>query len=338
VRGHDLVIVDQNVALCWMRDLPEGFVSLPFSEASKNLTTVAKVMAVLHSRHQPDSKVFVVGGGVAGDVVGFAAGLLGLRCCFIPTTLLSMADSSIGGKVGVNFEPWGKNQIGLFNHPWGVRIWPGWLKSLDDKELKSGIVECLKHALISGDRDLWSLLAKRETGLRISDDILEAIIKIKSDIVKRDPYESGERAILNFGHTLGHALETRSSERGIKVTHGECVAIGMIHALRLSMKYRGMKASTYVADLLNSGVVMSRDTLIGINCGNASPKDLANELINLMSRDKKATTADGISFALMDALGKAARAEGGSWVIHFSRQDALADLEETLIFLLSLSY
>ena len=335
---RDMIIVDQNVANSWERQLPKGFVAFTFAEANKNTTTAAEIADLIRGRMSPDSRVFVVGGGVAGDVVGFATGILGVKCHYVPTTLLSMADSSIGGKVAVNFEPWGKNQIGLFHHPQAVYIWPGWLETLGEKELKSGLVECLKHALISGDETLWTALSKPKKTFNINSDFLETVIQVKRGIVEIDPYETGERAVLNFGHTLGHALETAASSRGIAVTHGECVAIGMIHALRLSSKYRGMAAGSYVDDLLRSGVVMPKAVLKELNDGVHKGSVLSKQLIELMSRDKKASINDSISFVLMDSPGQIARAEGNSWVIQFPRQGALADLEETLSFLLTLSY
>jgi 3-dehydroquinate synthase len=334
----DIIIVDQNVAKIWWRDLPQGFVSVPFSEASKSIMAVSAVADIIRGRRSLDSKIFVVGGGVAGDVVGFAAGILGVSCQYIPTTLLSMADSSIGGKVGVNFEPWGKNQVGLFHHPHGVYIWPGWLETLEDKEIKSGLVECLKHVLIAGDLALWAAMTKPGNHLKLSNDFLGTIIQVKRDVVERDPFEDGERAVLNFGHTLGHAMETVAAARGVAVTHGECVAIGMIHALRLSVKYRGMIAGSFILDLFKSNVVMPKTTLIELNDGEDKPAALAKELIELMSRDKKAAGKESVSFVLIDAPGQISREKDSSWVIQFSRRDALRDLEDTLSFLLTLSY
>lgn len=254
LRRGDLIIVDEGVADFWRLQIPGNYLIFKFSESEKNLIAVQRIVNILRTMESRSSRIFVVGGGVAGDIVGFAAGLLGLRCHYVPTTLLAMVDSSLGGKVGVNFESWGKNQIGLFRSPLEVSVWSGWLSTLADAQLRSGLVEALKHALLGGQATLWHRLiaAARPTQIDcgpIATELL-GILAIKKAVIDRDPFERGERASLNFGHTLGHVLETFATKQGRSVTHGECVAVGMIHALRLSAEHCGMQGTEQlIADL-----------------------------------------------------------------------------------------
>ena len=199
VRRDDVVIIDQGVADYWRLQIPGKFLCFKFSEVEKNLLTVRAIVNILRAHQPPRSRVIVVGGGVAGDLVGFAAGILGFRCHYIPTTLLAMIDSSLGGKVGVNFEPWGKNQIGLFRSPVGVSIWTGWLSTLDDVQLRSGLVEALKHALLGGQTQLWHDLMDAAKSTPVNDRLIRSkildVISIKQAVISRDPFERGERAI-----------------------------------------------------------------------------------------------------------------------------------------------
>ena len=337
-RSRDIVIVDRNVVRSWWHQLPSGFVEFSFEENQKNIAITAAVVDLIRTRLRNGSRVIVVGGGVAGDIVGFAAGVLGVPCHYVPTTLLSMVDSSIGGKVGVNFPPWGKNQIGLFRAPLAVSIWPGWLSTLDPIEIKSGLAEALKHALVAGRMDLWTRIVLVQGNPSDMAEMILDIIGIKRDIVERDPFEMDERAVLNFGHTLGHALETYASTRAVFVTHGECVAVGMIHALRLSAKYRAMEIETLLKDILGVGVVMPKSKLKQLLGDEIGVTPFVDVLVSLMAGDKKSVAAGGVPFVLLDSPGNVARAKDKRWVIQFPVGDVKHDLEETLNFMLNLSY
>jgi 3-dehydroquinate synthase len=184
------------------------------------------------------SSILALGGGVVGDLAGYAAAnyLRGINFVQAPTTLLAQVDSSVGGKVGVNM-PGGKNLIGAFYQPKLVYIDPGVLKTLPDKELANGLAEVIKYGVIY-DRKFFAYLEKNISGvLQRGKPVLESVIsrscQIKALIVSRDEKENDLRAILNFGHTLGHALETLASYRGY--THGKAVAIGMVGAMKIAV-------------------------------------------------------------------------------------------------------
>jgi len=178
-----------------------------------------------------------VGGGLVGDVAGFAAAtfLRGVAHVAIPTTLLAMVDASTGGKTGINLPlpdggP-GKNLAGAFHPPRLVLVDPSTLASLPDREYRSGLAECVKHALLAGEAELAGLerdaaaIAARDPAT--VDRLIAANIAFKASVVERDPYERNERALLNLGHTFGHALETTP---GLVLTHGEAVALGLVAA------------------------------------------------------------------------------------------------------------
>ncbi|MEN8097984.1 MAG: 3-dehydroquinate synthase family protein, partial [Chloroflexota bacterium] len=164
-----------------------------------------------------------------GDIAGFAAAtfMRGVRLVQVPTTLLSMVDASVGGKTGVDL-PQGKNLVGAFKQPAVVMIDPDVLATLPKEEFRSGLVEMLKHGVI-GDSDLFIELAQAEP--QITNRQIAQAIRVKIEVVEQDPYEEGHRAVLNLGHTVGHALEKLSN---YALRHGEAVGIGMITAARIA--------------------------------------------------------------------------------------------------------
>ncbi len=201
-------------------------VTIEQGEASKNFENYQKLLKVmLEASFTRHGCVVAVGGGVIGDLSGFAAAsfMRGIDFYNIPTTLLSQVDSSIGGKVAIDFEGV-KNIVGAFYQPKGVLIDPDLLKTLDKRQVSAGLAEAIKMAATS-DAELFALF---ETAGK-PDDILEIIIErsllVKRAVVQSDPEEKGLRKVLNFGHTLGHAIE--SCHMG-KLLHGECVALGML--------------------------------------------------------------------------------------------------------------
>jgi 3-dehydroquinate synthase len=212
---------------------------LPDGERFKNLQSVSKIYeALIRAGADRGSTIVAVGGGVVGDTAGFAAAsfLRGIALVHVPTTLLAQVDSSIGGKVGVN-HTLGKNLIGAFHQPALVVVDPLFLKTLPRREFRSGLYEVVKYGVIANrdlfdrlDRDAKSIFAKDAAAL------VPAIVdscRIKADVVSKDERESGLRRILNFGHTVGHALEAITQYRRFR--HGEAIALGMLAAADLAV-------------------------------------------------------------------------------------------------------
>lgn len=212
---------------------------VPDGERYKMLQSVARIYeALILAGADRGSAIVALGGGVVGDTAGFAAAtfLRGIALAHVPTTLLAQVDSAIGGKVGVN-HPLGKNLIGAFYQPAAVLIDPLLLRTLPRREFRSGLYEVVKYGMIAS-RDLFDRVARDTTAMFDRDPavLLPAIIescRIKADVVSRDERESGLRRILNFGHTVGHALETVTKYR--RYRHGEAIAYGMLAAADLSV-------------------------------------------------------------------------------------------------------
>jgi 3-dehydroquinate synthase len=339
---NDLIIVDQSVSKVFAHKIPHQAVVLEFSEASKSIEALASLVSTLRVHHTSagvqDFTVHVVGGGVAGDLVGMAAGLLGLKTHYVPTTLLAMVDSSVGGKVGVNFEPWGKNQIGLFHNPAAVSVCREWLKTLPTEEFKAGLAEALKHALLSGDLKLWATLlecAKTDVP-NVSAETLAKVVQVKVDIVARDPLETGERVILNFGHTLGHVIEAMALKKGLRIPHGQCVAVGMLHALRLSKKYFGMHADEFIDGLLQSEILPGKELLMELLGASSDFEKMRDDVIGLLLADKKAKSDSSIRFVLLRAPGEIARVPDDAWSVAFKPRDVWEDTCQTFNFLIGI--
>ncbi len=197
----------------------------PRGEKSKNLDTFGQMMSAMlsHGFSRGDC-VVAVGGGIAGDVAGFAAScyMRGVDFYNIPTTVLSQVDSSIGGKTAVNLGGV-KNIVGTFSQPKRVLVDPEVLKSLPSRQVSNGLAEALKMALTC-DAELFSFFLENDVSKDIGT-VIERSLQIKKDIVEKDEFESGLRKVLNFGHTIGHGIEAAC---GGKLLHGECVALGMI--------------------------------------------------------------------------------------------------------------
>ncbi|MGB3139046.1 MAG: 3-dehydroquinate synthase [Nodosilinea sp.] len=213
---------------------------LPAGERYKTLSSIQKIYdAALGFHLERKSAMVALGGGVIGDMTGFAAAtwLRGVGVVQVPTSLLAMVDASIGGKTGVN-HPQGKNLIGAFHQPRLVMIDPLVLKTLPPREFRAGVAEVIKYGVI-WDKDLFEILeaAPRLDQYRyLSDDLLHTILarscQGKAEVVSQDEKEAGLRAILNYGHTIGHAVESLMQYRG--VNHGEAVAIGMVAAGKIA--------------------------------------------------------------------------------------------------------
>lgn len=218
--------------------LPEKEVTkivIPAGEESKSIENVIFIWnKLLEAKAGRDALLINLGGGTITDIGGFVASTYkrGIDFINVPTTLLAMIDASIGGKNGINFNNY-KNQIGLFSEPNGVIINPNFLKTLNERDIKSGLAEMIKYAFIA-DESLLDLDSDNYL------DFIEKAAEIKEDIVSLDMKETGLRKILNFGHTIGHALESYYLEKENYLIHGEAVALGIFSALYLSVKYCGL--------------------------------------------------------------------------------------------------
>jgi 3-dehydroquinate synthase len=221
--------------------------TLPAGERYKTLKSLEKIYDVaLQQRLERSSTIVALGGGVVGDMAGFAAAtwLRGINVVQVPTSLLAMVDSSVGGKTGVN-HPKGKNLIGAFHQPRFVLIDPSVLKTLPPREFRAGMAEVIKYGVI-WDAELFTKLeeAKRLDQLRyINEELLQIILsnscQAKADVVSKDEKEAGLRAILNYGHTIGHAVESLTGYK--LVNHGEAVAIGMVAAGQIAVQLKMWK-------------------------------------------------------------------------------------------------
>jgi 3-dehydroquinate synthase len=251
---------------------------IPPGELNKTMEQVGLLWAgFLESGLERSSTVVALGGGVVGDLAGFAAAtyLRGVKWVGLPTTLLAMVDASLGGKTGADL-PQGKNLVGAFHPPVLVLADPQTLTTLPDAEFRSGLAEVIKHAVIA-DPELFELCsAGWEAAKDNLDEIVRRAIAVKVRIIQEDPYEGGRRAALNLGHTLGHAIEKVS---GYRLKHGEAVAIGMVHAARLS------RLNGYAQEGL-PGVIAS--TLEGLGLPTEIPGWLdRGSILNVMRFDKK---------------------------------------------------
>ena len=242
---HALVVTDANVAPHYLARVKAalsgkttGTVVLPAGEQEKTLARFGDVMAALAALGASrDATVVALGGGVVGDLAGFAAAcwMRGVRFVQLPTTLLAMVDSSVGGKTAVDL-PQGKNLVGAFHQPAAVLADVATLDTLPPRELRAGLAEVVKYGAI-GDAAFFGWLEEHAEALlaRDPDALAHAIATScahKAGIVARDETEQGERMLLNFGHTFGHAIETQQGYGGL--LHGEAIAVGMVLAARLS--------------------------------------------------------------------------------------------------------
>ena len=240
------VVTDSNVGPRYAPALAESLrragieptvSTLPAGEGHKTLSDLLPVYdVVLGARIDRQTPVIALGGGVIGDMAGFVAAtvLRGVPFVQVPTSLLSMVDASVGGKTGVNHAV-GKNLIGAFHQPALVLIDPDVLRTLPPRELRGGLAECIKHDVIRDAGGFGRLEREINRALAVDVDYLATLVAhnvaIKARVVAADPFENGDRAHLNFGHTFGHAIETVSR---YEYSHGECVALGMVAASRLA--------------------------------------------------------------------------------------------------------
>lgn len=271
-------------------------IEIPSGEENKILDICYQVWFTL-TENNTDRKALLVnlGGGVIGDMGGFIASTYkrGIDFVNIPTTLLSQVDASVGGKVAIDFEGF-KNQIGLFSNPLGVFIDANFLSTLDKRNVKSGLAEALKHGLIL-DKNHWQNLSSFSIDSEMLESLIYDSIRIKNEIVLEDPNERGNRKLLNFGHTIGHSIETYFlSNTNQPLLHGEAIAVGMIVEAHLS-KSIGLSDAEF--DEIFK-VIQNHFDLPQL------PGDSFFPLIELMKNDKK-NTSDKINFTLLNTIGEA---------------------------------
>ena len=303
--GRVLVVTNEALAPLYLdrvRDLIGECddIVLPDGEQYKTLQTVSRIYDhLLEGKYDRKTTLVALGGGVIGDITGFAAATFvrGVNFIQIPTTLLAQVDSSVGGKTGVN-HPLGKNMIGAFYQPRCVIADTDVLQSLPDRELKAGLAEVIKYALINKAEFLDWLEQHREALLARDGDLLAEAVKVscqqKAEIVAKDELEGGIRAWLNLGHTFGHAIETAAGYGNW--LHGEAVATGMIMAADLSMRMGWLPA----ADARRIKTVIEN---FGMPV--TPPADIEEQqYLDIMLSDKKAR-AGKIHFILLRGIGRA---------------------------------
>ena len=299
---NPMIVTDENVEKFHLEKVasalhavglePKSLV-LPAGENHKNLDTVSRVWnAFLENGLDRKSTVIALGGGVIGDLAGFAAStyMRGIRWIGVPTTLLSMVDASLGGKTGFDL-PQGKNLVGSFYPPKLVLADPQFLSTLPEREFNSGMAEVVKHGIIS-DPELFNLCSRGVDWVKGNlEQIVRHAMAVKIKIIEADPYEKGIRAALNLGHTVGHAVELVSE---FELRHGEAIAIGMVmearYAERIGVAQPGL--SNTIMDILSS---------LGLPV--KIPDHLPpNEILRAMRVDKKKEAAR-VKFALPVAIG-----------------------------------
>ncbi|HSI90259.1 MAG TPA: 3-dehydroquinate synthase [Adhaeribacter sp.] len=297
-----LVLADENTRRdCYpliKKFLPEHhLMQISSGEANKTLATSETIWHYLTEKAFDRWGVVVnLGGGVIGDMGGFCAALYkrGITFVNVPTTLLAMVDASVGGKTGIDFSGF-KNQLGLFQEPKAVFIDPVFLETLPLRQLKSGYAEIVKHWLIA-DADAFE--EQRYVGLAAADwqQLIPASVAVKNRIVKADPLEFGPRRVLNFGHTVGHAVESYFlTQPGREVLHGEAIAVGLLCESYLSKQKNLLTASAF--GRIETFIVSVFDKV------KISPEDIAG-ILPYLRQDKK--NRDGlINCVLLADIGKA---------------------------------
>jgi len=301
-----LLVSDSHVApiyadQCEARLVDAGFsvrrVVVPFGETSKSQKILFQLYdaALAHGMNR-NAFMVALGGGVVGDLTGYAAAtfMRGIPFVQIPTSLLAMVDSSVGGKTGINL-PQGKNLIGAFHQPTAVLIDLKTLDTLPDREYFSGLAEVVKYGVIIDALFFDTLKQQADKLIRRDPVLLQEVVtrccELKAEVVRKDELEGGLRAILNYGHTLGHALENRSGY-GV-LLHGEAISIGMVYAARLSRE---------ILNLSQHDVGQITGLLAKLNLPVALPDFPWDDILRAMQKDKKNRDAS-ISFVLAREIG-----------------------------------
>ncbi len=301
------IVTDSNVGPLYAEQVKEALMEVfavcevfvfPAGEEHKTLQTVQDLYTFLIEHHfDRKDMLAALGGGVTGDLTGFAAAtyLRGVDFIQLPTTLLAQVDSSIGGKTGVDFDAY-KNMVGAFYMPKLVYMNLDTLQTLEPRQFYSGFAEVMKHGLIRDSKYYeWLIANLYEICDRDKDTLLSMVkrsCEIKRGVVEKDPTEQGERALLNLGHTIGHAIE---KERGFSLLHGECVALGCVAAAFISWKRELIPMEEYYE---------IRDMFVPFNLP-ISVDDLDVGQVVAFTKSDKKMRAGQIRFVLLEKIGKA---------------------------------
>ena len=291
-KDDSIIFVDSNVSSEYKFDENFNTHEILVNEETKNITTVEKIWEIMHSNSVTRStNVICIGGGVLCDVVGFATSTYkrGANLVLIPTTLLAMVDASHGGKNGVN-NNYGKNQIGTFYLPNEVLVCIEFLNSLNKEEINTGLIEVIKAGFIGNSKILE--LVYGDDSLYSDKSLLQLAIDVKTKITNEDLKESNTRMYLNFGHTIGHLIE---SDSNYQISHGQAVGIGILIALEISEKEYNLDKSykkNYMTFLNNSGLK-----------SHYKFQKSRSELMTILSNDKKVNNAK-INFVLLEEIEK----------------------------------
>ena len=308
-RGQVAIIVSEK-----MRDrIPQlaGFdaqihiFAVPDSEAGKSFSTYQKVLDWLGAAGFTRNDLIVaIGGGAVTDLSGFVASswLRGIDWIAVPTTLAAMVDAAVGGKTGINSE-YGKNLIGAFYSPSSVLVDLNWLETLSDRDFAAGLAEVIKCGFIVDSQIIWLLASRSLTDVRkdrnLTLELIERAVSVKAKVVSGDFRESFDREILNYGHTLGHAIELQSK---FSLRHGECVAIGLVFAAYLAVQ------SGVLADEVAQ---LHKEILSNLGLPITYSRELWPELRSSMSIDKKSRSGT-LRFVAISEIGKTLRLEAPS--------------------------
>lgn len=292
----------ENVKLNFETSAKIFYFPIPDGEAAKSITTIGQIWDFLAAAGFTRTDLVVaIGGGAITDVAGFAAAswLRGIDWIAIPTTIAGMVDAAVGGKTGINSE-YGKNLIGAFHSPQAVLIDTSWLKTLSNRDFSAGMAEVLKCGLIANNEIIsflenQSLASLRADSFRTTA-LIEAAVSVKASIVSQDFRESFVREVLNYGHTLGHAIEIHSK---YTFRHGEAVSIGLVFAAELA-NVRGV-LSKEIVDL-------HRRLLVSLNLPITYPRGAWAELLPLLSLDKK-SRGNSLRFVVISGVGQVLRVE-----------------------------
>jgi 3-dehydroquinate synthase len=293
-----ILVLDENTD-CYLKDFQDvfgvdfTFLKLKSGEENKNLNSISKIWDFLNTNNiNRNDTLLILGGGMVGDIASFAAATYkrGIDFILFPTTLLSMVDSSIGGKTGFNFNHL-KNNIGTFNTPKAVFYSSEFLKTLPENEIYSGLAEVYKHSIIE-DKETWNYLKNTTSGLNY-EYLTKSSFLLKSKIVAEDPLEKSSRKKLNFGHTVGHAIESYLLTKKTPVLHGIAIAKGIIIESYIAYKQK----------LLSEKDFKTIETEINIKFKKFfNFKIKLIDVLNLMKFDKK-NTSNTINFSLPTTIG-----------------------------------
>lgn len=326
VTDEKLVQAGHFKTLTGGKDIPR-YVITPAGEQSKTMTTMTAILETMEKQHLGrDTVVIGLGGGTVGDIAGFVAAVFkrGVPVAHIPTTTVAQADSSIGGKTGVD-SSLSKNAYGCFWHPSAVFIDVATLATLDDLQYRAGLAESVKHAAIA-DADYFAFLENNiDAILRRDTAVLEKIAakncRIKASVVEEDPTEKNKRRILNYGHTIGHAVESASD---YQLLHGQCVAIGMIAAGMIE------KAMGLVNDdrMERIETILKKLGLPAAIGDGSMTRPAVAQLMELLAMDKKAV-GKWPRFVLLEKLG-AVQSKDGQWAVEVKPEIVKQAIEQLL--------